>query len=82
MLKWLDRSRTLSRLLEAVSATLSRRRGLPVVTGIICVLISFGLQAVNVFAPSQALELAGVIMLHVGILLALIGLLMAEALGG
>jgi hypothetical protein len=82
MFKWLDQSSLLGRLLESVSTTMSRQRGLPVIAGIVCVIISFVVQAVNVYAPDTALELIGVIALHVGVLLALIGLLMAEALGG
>lgn len=82
MFKWLDRSPALAKLLEKVSTAMSRQRGLPVIIGIGCVIISFIVQAVNVFTGSTALELIGVIVLHVGVLVALIGLLMAEALGG
>ncbi len=82
MFRWLDRSPRLARFLEVISTAMSRQRGLPVIVGIICVVVSFILQTINVFAGSLVLELAGVITLHVGILLALVGLLMAEALGG
>ncbi|MAS34263.1 MAG: hypothetical protein CL610_09655 [Anaerolineaceae bacterium] len=81
-MKWLDQSPVLARLLESVSNAVTRQRGLPVLIGILCVLISFGVQTVNVFADNVALELIGVVMLHIGILMALIGLLIAEALGG
>ncbi len=82
MFNWLDRSPALAKLLEKISTAMSRRRGLPVVIGVGCVVISFVLQTINVFAGNMALELVGVIVLHVGVLIALIGLLMAEALGG
>jgi hypothetical protein len=82
MFKWLDQSPFLSRLLEKVSAAVTRQRGLPVVVGILLVIVSFIVQAVNVYADDIILELIGVVTLHVGILIALIGFLMAEALGG
>ena len=82
MFKWLDRSATLARLLEIISTAMTRRRGLPVILGIGCVVISFVVQGVNVYMNDTSLELIGVITLHAGVLLALIGLLMAEALGG
>lgn len=82
MFKWLDQSPFLSRLLEKVSTAVTRQRGLPVVVGILCVIVSLIVQAFNVYADDIVLELVGVIALHLGILMALIGLLMAEALGG
>lgn len=81
MHKWLDRSPAIARLLERTAAATTRQRGLPVLIGIVFVIISFVVQAINVFAGNQVLELVGVIVLHLGILFALIGLLMAEALG-
>ena len=81
MLKWIDQSPALSRLLENVSGIMTRQRGLPVVIGIVLVIVSLILQSVNVYANDVTLELIGVIVLHVGIVAALIGLLMAEALG-
>ena len=81
MFRWLDRSSALSKLLEKVSTAMTRRRGLPVILGIFCVIISFIVQSVNIYVGNTTLELIGVIALHVGLLLALIGLLLAEALG-
>lgn len=81
MLKPIDRSPRLARLLERLSATLARQRGLPIVIGVILVAISFIIQLINVASPSQALDLAWTITHHVGLLSALIGLLMVEPLG-
>lgn len=81
MFKRIDRSPFLARWIERLSTFLAQRRGLPVVTGIALVILSFILQFLNVYMPSQALQVFGVIFLHVGILLALIGLLLAEPLG-
>lgn len=81
MWKLIDESSFLSRFLERVSSTVAKQRGLPVIIGILLVIISFVVQAVNVYANSQTLELIGVIVQHLGLLFALIGLLLAEALG-
>ena len=81
MFKRLDRSPVFARLIEALGNFLARQRGLPVVIGIILVVVSFIVQLVNVFADSVVMEVIGVVVLHVGIISALVGLLLAEALG-
>lgn len=81
MFKRIDRSPTLARLLEHLSATLARQRGLPIIIGVLLVAVSFIIQLVNVANPSQTLDLLWTITLHVGLLSALIGLLMVEPLG-
>lgn len=81
MFKRIDESTWLARKIAVLSEYLAKRRGAPVVFGIFIILISFILQIINVFAPSQALALAGVISLYLGILVALIGFLVSEALG-
>lgn len=81
MFKRVDRSPLLARWIERLSSFLARRRGLPVVMGIALVIVSFVLQLLDVFAASQALRLLAVVLQNVGILLALIGLLLAEPLG-
>jgi len=81
MFKRVDRSPLLARWIERLSTFLARRRGLPVVAGIVLVILSFVLQLLDVFAASQVLRLLSVILQNVGILLALIGLLLAEPLG-
>ncbi len=81
MFKRIDRSPALARLLENLSAALARQRGLPILIGVLLVGISFIVQLVNVYNPSQALDLLWTITHHVGLLFALIGLLMVEPLG-
>lgn len=81
MFKRLDRSPALARAIERLSSFLARRRGLPVVVGIVLVAISFVLQIINVYTDSQTVQLIGVICLNAGILAGLIGLLLAEPLG-
>lgn len=81
MFKRIDRSPLLARWIEHLSTFLARRRGLPVVAGILLVVISFVLQLLDVYAASQAVRLLAVIFQNIGILLALVGLLLAEPLG-
>lgn len=81
MLKQIDKSKWLSRRLQQFSEGLARKRGLPVVVGIMLIILSMLLQSINVYAESQSLQLVGVIAHHVGVLIALIGLLLATPLG-
>lgn len=81
MFKYIDQSRTLARILEYFSNALAKRRGLPIVIGIILVGLAFALQVTNVYASNQLVELLGVILHHMGILIALIGILLAIPLG-
>ena len=81
MFKRLDRSPSIARLLERLSAALARQRGLPVVIGVLLVIVSFAVRLVDVYVESQLLELLWVITHHLGIIIALIGLLLVEPLG-
>lgn len=81
MFKRIDRSSSLARLIEWISDFLARRRGLPVVIGIVLVVVSFVIQVINVSANSQVLQLAGVVIEHIGVLIALIGMLLSQPLG-
>ncbi len=81
MFKRINQSPTLVKLIGRLSTLLARRRGLPVVIGIILVLIGFAFQVVNVDAQSPLLELLGIVAHNVGVLVALVGLLLSEPLG-
>ncbi|MBI1277007.1 MAG: hypothetical protein GC179_02640 [Anaerolineaceae bacterium] len=81
MFKRIDESNWLANRIASFSEFMAKRRGLPVVIGIIFVVVSFVLQLIDVYATSQILHLIGVITLNVGILMALIGLLLADPLG-
>lgn len=81
MFKRIDQSPALARLIERLSGTLARQRGLPTVIGILFIIISFIVRLVDVYVDSQALELIWVITHHLGIIVALIGLLLVEPLG-
>jgi hypothetical protein len=81
MFRWINQSPTLARLLERLSATMAKQRGLPIVIGVLLVAISFVVQLINIYSPSKTLELIWAITLHGGLLLALIGILLVEPLG-
>ena len=81
MFKRLDQSPWLAQLIESLGNFLARQRGLPVVLGIVLVVVSLVVHLVNVFADSVVLEVIGIVVIHLGIISALVGLLLAEALG-
>ncbi|HVU10785.1 MAG TPA: hypothetical protein VHD90_05880 [Phototrophicaceae bacterium] len=81
MFRRIDQAPSLARFLENLSATLAKRRGLPIVIGVILVAISFVISLINVYSHSQTLDLLWTITHHLGLLFALIGLLMVEPLG-
>lgn len=81
MLKRIDESQFLSNILQKFSNGLARQRGLPIVVGIALIIVSFVLQSIDVFTDSNLLELLGVVTHHLGVLIALIGLLLSAPLG-
>lgn len=81
MFKAIDRSRSLSRFIATASESIAKRRGLPVMIGILITLLGFVCQLINFMAPSATLYLIGFVGQSVGTLIALIGLLVSDALG-
>jgi len=82
MFKRIDRSVWLSKMLDRLSDSIAKQRGLPIVVGIALVIVSFILQSIAVVAPSPSLEFLGVVALHVGVLTALIGMVLVTPFGG
>ena len=81
MFRRIDQSRFLARLLERTSNLLARQRGLPIVLGIFLIIVGFIFQTIDVFSESQAFALMGVVTHNLGVLIALIGLVLANPLG-
>ena len=81
MLRRIDQSPLFARLLEGISNFIARYRGLPIIFGIVLVFISMLLQISDVYSQSRILTLVGVVTHHVGVLIALIGLLIATPIG-
>lgn len=81
MFKRIDESSFLIRTLERLSTLLARQRGLPVIIGIVLVVVGMVLQLLNVVFGSTALEVAHIVCQNLGIVVALVGLLLAEPLG-
>lgn len=81
MFNWFDRSPFLAKLLERLSATMARQRGLPIVVGALLIAISFIIQLVDFAVDAPILDLLWTITHHLGLLIALIGILMVQPLG-
>lgn len=81
MFRWLDRSRALSQLLDWFSNVLAKQRGLPIIAGIAMVIGALPFALLNVFVDAPLVEFIAVILHHVGVLIALIGILLSIPLG-
>jgi hypothetical protein len=85
MFRGIDRSKTLSRSLEGMSNSLAKRRGLLPIIGVLFVVISFIIRLImplTVGTPAFGiLDLLWTITHHLGIIIALIGILLIEPLG-
>ncbi len=77
----LNRSRKLGGIISFLSGYLANYRGVPIFAGIIAVILSLLLQLLGTFLELRALSIAGMITLHLGLLIALVGVLLAEPLG-
>jgi len=81
MMRRLDESPFLNRLLQNISTRMAKQRGLPVIIGIAMILISLFVALVNVALESKVLDAFYLILHDGGIIVALIGLLMVDPLG-
>lgn len=81
MFRRLDRSAALLKLLAWFSEFLAQQRGLPVVIGIVLIVAALVVQVIDAFSGSRALEVIGIVLHSLGVLIALIGLLLAIPLG-
>jgi hypothetical protein len=81
MLRWLDQSQRLSKLLLWFSNALARQRGLPALIGIGLILIGFVIQLFDVYSASRLVEVLAVVTHNLGVLIAFVGLLLATPLG-
>lgn len=81
MFRKIDESPWLIRQLQTASSTLARRRGLPVVLGIALIIVSMVVELLNIALGSPLLGAIQIILHHIGLLIALIGLLMIQPLG-
>jgi hypothetical protein len=82
MFKGIDRSPALSKLLESLSSSLAKRRGLTIVIGVALVIVSFVVQLIHFVAPLPILDVIWSITHHLGLIIALIGIMLVEPLGG
>ena len=82
MLRRIDQSEFLMNLLSRISDFVARRRGLPIIAGIVLIVLGMVIQLLNVAVGSPILDIFQIILHNVGIILALIGVLLKEPLGG
>jgi len=81
MFRWIDRSPLLARLFERITAALARQTGLLAIIGLLLIIISFIIHLISLALPHPALDLAWSITHHLGIIIAIIGILLVEPLG-
>lgn len=81
MFRRIDRSSSIARFLESLSAWLAKRRGLPILIGVLLIVISFVISLIAVYVPSPLLSVLWSLTHHLGIIIALIGLLLVQPLG-
>jgi lipid-A-disaccharide synthase-like uncharacterized protein len=82
MLRWIDRSERISRLIQWLSRTLSARRGLPVVIAVVLTLLSGIVHVIYIVsAQNPVVGLCGFGLLHLAMLIGFLGVLLAEPLG-
>jgi hypothetical protein len=77
----LNRSRRLGRLLSFFSGYLANYRGMPIIVGAVFILISLVTQIIGTLTALIGVTIFGIIMLHLGLLAAFVGILLAEPLG-
>ncbi|MDW8172552.1 MAG: hypothetical protein RML73_08715 [Anaerolineae bacterium] len=80
MLKRLDQSQFLIRLLRRASTLLARQRGLPLIVGFVFIAISFLLDLLLIGSPSALLAVTQTVFQHLGLLIALVGILLSYPL--
>lgn len=82
MWKRFDESESIASLIEGMSNALAQQRGLLPLIGIGLVGIGLVILLINAFVSVALLEFAGLLLQGLGIILALVGLLLIEPLGG
>ncbi len=81
MFRQIDRSKRLGKLIDVTSSGLSKRRGLPMVIGILLVTVALLLQILGYITASRALDIVATLIHSIGVLFALIGLTVSAPLG-
>ncbi len=77
----LNRSRRLERLISFTSGRLANYRGAPILAGIVLIFFSLLIHLLAILSDGKGLYILGSLLLHIGLLSALIGILLAEPLG-
>ena len=81
LLNWLDRLPQIKALIKWLSATLAAQRGLPLIVAIVFIVISLLLHIWAAVSHNEIVMLCADSVLHIGLLIGLIGVLLAAPLG-
>mgnify|MGYP005836709021 CR=1 FL=1 len=81
MFRKIDQSPFLIAILQKLSTALARNRGLPILVGILLITLSLVLSVINISAGNPSIGLIQTLAHHIGIIVALIGILLAQPLG-
>lgn len=81
MFKQIDKSTFLIKSLERLSTWLAKQRGLPIVVGLVLFIAGGVLQFVNLALDSTLVEVFQILFHNLGVIIALVGILLAEPLG-
>ena len=81
MFKNIDESPILIKLIQRLSTVLARQRGLPIVIGLILFAAGGILEFLNLALESSIVAFFEVLLHNLGVIVALVGILLAEPLG-
>lgn len=81
MFKNIDESPILIKLIQRLSTLLAKKRGLPIVIGLILFTSGGVLEFLNLALESSIVAFFEVLFHNLGVIIALIGILLAEPLG-
>lgn len=81
MFKGIDESQFLIKRLALLSTWLAKQRGLPIVVGLALFIAGGVLQFINLAFDSTLVEFFQILFHNLGVIVALVGILLAEPLG-
>lgn len=77
----LNRSHKLGQIITFMSSRLANYRGVPILAGVILLIVSLSINVLAILLDAKTLYLLGTVTLHVALLSAGIGVMLAEPLG-
>jgi hypothetical protein len=73
----------INKMIDDLSNSLSKRRGLPMIIGLLCIIVNFAIVLLDNFigVPALGFLLETDFLLHFGLIVGFLGVLIAEPLG-